>query len=73
MFCKRPLLARPSGMTFGHRRHPPIHTRLTAHHADHNRENNLDYNVWPVHKKCHTRYHVEVNNGTRQKQDVTDC
>lgn len=57
-FCHRPLLVRPQGMTFGHRRHPSVSIKLSTHHRDRNRENNFDENLGLVHRKCHEAYHA---------------
>jgi hypothetical protein len=70
--CHKPLLVRPEGMTFGHRRHSPIPVKFTVHHYDHNRENNHDANLFVVHSTCHRTYHAEVNRGDRSKPLSTD-
>lgn len=72
MFCKRPLIYRPLGMTFGHRRHPPIDVKYTVHHEDHNRENNLDGNLKDSHQRCHQQYHANLRR-TNDPPDTPDC
>jgi hypothetical protein len=71
-FCKERLITRPSDMTFGHRRHGPILVKISVHHKDHNRTNNIQYNLRLAHKRCHQAYHAEVNSGTRPKPLSTD-
>lgn len=62
MLCHEPLLLRPNGMTFGHRRHPKIPVRFTVHHVDHDRTNNQLSNLAIVHSGCHKKYHAEDDN-----------
>jgi hypothetical protein len=74
-FCHEPILRGPQGgMSFGHRRHPPLDdTRFTIHHRDRDRDNNtrlglvtlpaigaaqMNGNVVIAHKRCHTAYHA---------------
>jgi len=77
-FCHRPLLHIPPGMTFGHRRHPPIDTKLTIHHRDRNRDNNQASNRVPAHRSCHIQYHANLRRTSSEPDDestdvTTDC
>lgn len=67
-FCQKYLIEQPAGMTYGHRRHPPVDDRFTTHHVDHNRENNAPQNLLPCHPLCHRLYHVKVNNERRRAE-----
>jgi hypothetical protein len=78
-FCHKPLLVRHLDMTYGHRRHPPVTTKLTVHHRDHNRENNNPGlivgggNLAPCHRQCHINYHANLRRkDDPELDDVTD-
>jgi alpha-beta hydrolase superfamily lysophospholipase len=56
-FCLKPLAELPHGITFGHRRHPPVDVDITMHHEDRDRENNQLVNIKPSHTRCHKTFH----------------
>lgn len=58
-FCGKPLLTPKEGMTWGHRRHASIPTRLVAHHIEHDREKNERKDIGWAHKACHDKYHKQ--------------
>lgn len=58
------------GLKFGHRKHPPLKIRVTAHHKDEDRENNVDKNLDWVHRRCHKGHHL---NQARKKVLSWDC
>jgi len=54
------LAIRKGGLTFGHRRHPPITMKVTVHHINRNRQDNRFENLALVHTICHRRYHAKT-------------
>lgn len=66
-FCHRPLLP-VEELTFGHRRHSPVTTRLTIHHQDENRENNTRANRKVCHTSCHKSFHMRRVHERKREQ-----
>lgn len=68
-FCGEPLVLLPEGMTFGHRRHPPIEVSITVHHNDRNRENNTRENLKDSHSLCHKLFHAKERQNAAKTSD----
>lgn len=78
-FCRNYLITeRPAGMTFGHRRHPPITIKLSVHHRKHDRDKNktvaiafeeIQGDVTLVHKSCHERFHANLRRTSEPELD----
>lgn len=78
-FCGRPLISLEGfTLTFGHRRHMPIHALLTLHHEDEDRSNNDKTNLSWAHTSCHKSHHMkqrklrkELPNGEETNDEET--
>lgn len=57
-FCGKPLIHRPPNMSFGHRRHPKPDVKITQHHEDEDRSNNVTRNLRDCHSSCHKSHHA---------------
>ena len=72
VFCKKRFIPEDEAVQikFGHRKHPPLKIRVTAHHDDEDRENNTDKNIKWAHRSCHKTHHL---NDARKKVKSWDC
>lgn len=70
-FCGEPLLVRPAGMTFGHRRHPKVDVKLTLHHREEDRSKNAFMDVSPCHSPHHKGFHASKR-GKSEREDITN-